>query len=78
MHVKVSGVTLGNTLPDEAHLCGGVDLMQDQPGVIRAQLLFNCIFQLEARDDALPLPPHGGLEAAGGRPRPEPGDGDDK
>lgn len=69
---EIGGVAVGQPLTDVAHFGGRVDLVEDEPGVRRAEVGLDVVFQLEARDEALALLPDWRLEAARRCPRPEP------
>lgn len=71
-HAVLGLVAAVDLAADVAHLGGGVDLVQDNPGVLGADLLLDVVLQLEARDYALPLLPHRRLETAGHRVRVHP------
>lgn len=62
-----------HTAADVSHFGGGVDLVQDQPGVVAAEVMFHVVLQLKPGHNFLPLSPDGGFEAAGGCPGVEPG-----
>lgn len=61
------------TAADVAHFGWGVNFVEHQPGVVTAEVVLHIILQLEAGHNALALPPHRGLEAAGGSPGVEAG-----